>query len=207
MSAPVDPEVRVDAKQRMIEATIEELDARGPTQLRLKRIAQQAGVSQSLVNTHFGGREGLIAAAIAQRYPMIMEGILDRFAEVMGEVETREQLAAALRTIAFDTLSGDRQVTRHVRLTALAIAEHNEEASQIVDAVQQHASATIIATATPFAEKGLLAPGLTPVTFCCFWYTLLFGQVIVDSDPNFEAQAEDWVVLVDLLIDATLCPE
>ena len=200
-----DPATQKDAKQRMIEATIEELDSRGPTQLRLKRVAQQAGVSQSLVNTHFGGREGLIAAAIAHRYPKIMDGILHRFADVMAGVGTREEFAAALRTIALDTLSGDRQVARHIRLTALAIAEHNDEVSSIVDEVQQQASATVIQTVTPLAEQGLLAPGLTAVTFCCFWYSLLFGQVIVETDPNFAAEAEEWLVLVEVLINATLC--
>ena len=57
-----------DVARRLIEATIDAIDAHGEAAVRLVEVAATAGVSKSSIYYFFGDREGLISAAEAERY-------------------------------------------------------------------------------------------------------------------------------------------
>jgi AcrR family transcriptional regulator len=108
------PPAGSDARQRLLDAARSRLDAGDLDAASTRELAAAAGVSHSLVNYHFGGRSGLVAAAIALRispHEVIAvstddRGVLDlerlarAFVEVWESPATREPLVAFAREAA-----------------------------------------------------------------------------------------------------------
>lgn len=57
-----------DGRHRLVEATIVAIAEVGPGSVHPNELCRELGLSKSLVNFHFGGRDGLIAEALAVSY-------------------------------------------------------------------------------------------------------------------------------------------
>ena len=101
---------RFEAAATIVEAALEQLAERGPAAVRPQEICEQQGLSKALVNYHFGGRDGLIAEAMALGY--------ERY------VEELESAARDAGSDPFDRLMAwiDRQVAWTTRNPGLAAA-------------------------------------------------------------------------------------
>lgn len=68
--APSRPRVapRADPRDLILGAAVEHLAKRGPAGVHPKEICEENGLSKALVNYHFGGRDGLVAEAMALGY-------------------------------------------------------------------------------------------------------------------------------------------
>lgn len=103
-----------DARQRLLSSARAHLEAGDLEETSTRMLAAEVGLSHSLVNYHFGGRDGLVAAAIALRiapHHVIAASTdsrgdldLDRLAHALVEVwerpESREPLVAFAREAA-----------------------------------------------------------------------------------------------------------
>jgi len=59
---------RASARQRMLDAAVRRIAREGIDEVRIARIARDAGVSPSLVHYHFASREALLAEALEHSY-------------------------------------------------------------------------------------------------------------------------------------------
>ena len=57
---------RVDSEQKLIDAAAEMLGEVGPRAMSVRGIAERAGVNHGLVHHYFGGKDGLLQAAMTQ---------------------------------------------------------------------------------------------------------------------------------------------
>jgi AcrR family transcriptional regulator len=62
-----------DTRQRLVEAARECLLADGHGNLSTRRVADRAGVPLSQIHYHFGGRQGLVLALLAQQNDQLLE--------------------------------------------------------------------------------------------------------------------------------------
>lgn len=60
------PRSRVDSEQKLIDAAAELLGEVGPRAMSVRGIAERAGVNHGLVHHYFGGKDGLLKAAMTQ---------------------------------------------------------------------------------------------------------------------------------------------
>jgi AcrR family transcriptional regulator len=67
-SAPIAAEVRPSARDRILAAAVRRIATEGIDEVRIARIAMDAGVSTSLVHYHFATREALLAEALEYSY-------------------------------------------------------------------------------------------------------------------------------------------
>lgn len=105
-----------DARARLLAAAQRHLEAGDLRRVSSRALAAEAGVSHSLVNFHFGGRDGLLAAAAAVRVAphdaiaasTRADGSLDlqRLATAIVALWEDDEHGEALRRLAVDVASG-----------------------------------------------------------------------------------------------------
>lgn len=118
-----------DARERLLFAAQRHLAAGDLSLCSLRSLAQEAGVSHTLVNYHFGSREGLIAASLALRvapHQVIARAIsadgvvhLDQLFRDLVAVWEHVETAPALHALAGRVLGHDAEAT-----AAKAYLEH-----------------------------------------------------------------------------------
>lgn len=156
-----------DARSRLLAAARRHLESGSLPAVSSRALAAEAGVSHSLVNFHFGGREGLLAAAASVSIAphevvvasMRADGSIDlrRLATSIIAVWEHPQHGAALTALAQDLAGGGARST--------AIADYLERAvcGRLQDALGQERgrAATAAIVGTLFARYVIGVPSFT----------------------------------------------
>jgi AcrR family transcriptional regulator len=176
---------RVDARTAILNATIKVLETSGEASVRLASIAEDAGVAIGLIGYHFGGREGLIEAAQAERYS-------ERTVADLGAVEAG--IAAAkdpddfLGLLAAFTSQAVAQATREGsrmrRVALLGSAFGRPELLAHYGEVQRDLTDQYERAARTAQDNGLLRSDLDPRAIAVFTQAYALGMVLADIDPN-----------------------
>ena len=182
----------VARRQRIIEATLQELDREGSTQLRLKRVASIADTSIGLIASYFGGREGVIAEANLVRYQRTFDAYLAPIPSDLTIDLDETELRGMITRMIDESMIPTRRELRLELVESIAVAQHNPTAAEAMAAVQLAADKRIMRVAEQFADRGLLADGVTPLAFARFWYSLLFGQVVIEGSSVFMINNDEW---------------
>ncbi|MFM8412782.1 MAG: TetR/AcrR family transcriptional regulator, partial [Alphaproteobacteria bacterium] len=101
---------RFEASATILKAALDDLSELGPAGVHPQEICERCGLSKALVNYHFGGRDGLIAEAMALGYERYVDE-LEAAANAAGR-DPFERLVASI----------DRQVAWTARNPGLAAA-------------------------------------------------------------------------------------
>lgn len=78
-----------DTRSSILIATIEELRARRPDELNLNEMCATLGVRPSLIQYHFGSRNGLITEAVVSSYEFYVEALVARVDAAEPDPEAR----------------------------------------------------------------------------------------------------------------------
>lgn len=71
---PAPPKIpRFEKREALLEAAVDSLAELGPARVQPSDLCERLGLSKALVNYHFGGRDGLIAEAMALGYERYVE--------------------------------------------------------------------------------------------------------------------------------------
>lgn len=121
--APVPTQQRAQATVRAaIEATVDLLERAPEREVTLEAIRRRSGVSQGSLTHHFGGREGLIAAAHVERYGQSCRADEQFLHQLDGVLTDSDRLITTLLGMLDQMLSPERQHGRWLRLSAIAAA-------------------------------------------------------------------------------------
>ena len=180
-------------RDKILEAAAHEIERHGLTQFRVKRVAMEAGISVALLYSYFEDREGLIAATIVHRYRQVLVGNAETFTTPLRDVETVEDLRAALSQMIADAQTPERTEGRLLRIESMSFAQHNLSASAGILAAKEEAGELIVQYVTPLESKGLLAEGVSAIAFARIWYALFFGQIALQGEQNLAISNEDWL--------------
>jgi len=78
-----------DTRTSILLATVEELRSRRPDELNLNEICASLGIRPSLIQYHFGSRNGLITEAVVGAYEFYVEGLAARVDAAPPDPESR----------------------------------------------------------------------------------------------------------------------
>ena len=101
---------RESVRQALIDAGIKLFAERGPDDVSVRELAAHAGVNHGLVHRHFGSKDGLLQATMAQ--------LADNVADSIGPDNPSESLAELLRT----TFGATEEAT-HWRILARSLLD------------------------------------------------------------------------------------
>ena len=195
-------------QDRILEASVRELDEHGVTSYRIKRVAERARVSVSLLYAYFEDREALVAESVVARYRRSVVPAAERFARPLRAAATREELRRALFELIDQSQRPEHARTHRVRLECLAFAQHNARAGAGIEAAQREAGAIVVGAVQPLVDHGLTSPGIDAVSFARLWYALFFGQVSLDGEGHPLAQTPvAWSRSLRALVDVVARPE
>jgi AcrR family transcriptional regulator len=194
-------------RDKILESAALEIERNGLTQFRVKRVASEGGISVALLYSYFSDREDLIAATIVHRFRQVLLGQAEIFTTPLRNVETAEDLRAALRVMIADAQTPERDEGRILRIESISFAHHNLTASAGIAAAKQETSSQIMEIVQPLVDKGLLAEGMSGVAFARIWYALFFGQIALEGEHALSINSESWLTALNVLADSVVRSE
>jgi AcrR family transcriptional regulator len=197
----------VKTRDKILDAAALEIERNGMTQFRVKRVASEAEVSVALLYSYFDDREDLIAMTMVHRYRQVLLGLAEIFTKPLKDVETTEDLRAALKVIIADAQVPERTEARILRIEGISFAKHNPTAMMGIATAKEEASALIMSCVEPLVEKNLLAEGMSGVAFARIWYALFFGQIALEGEHALSIDPDDWLRALHVLADSAIRPE
>jgi AcrR family transcriptional regulator len=123
MPSPVQARAHATIR-RAIDVAADLIDERGEDGVRLQDIVEISGVSAGSLTHHFGSREGLIAAALMERYDRAAQQRARSF-----DIDTSDpaRFAAGMAAMLASSAAGERDAWRSARLRALSHSRRRPE--------------------------------------------------------------------------------
>lgn len=84
-------------KQQLIDATLKSIELYGLQNTTIMTISRFAGMSSGIISHYFGGKQGLIEAAVRHLLELLKQGLLRRLREA-GNVAPRDRLMMIVET-------------------------------------------------------------------------------------------------------------
>lgn len=185
-----------DTRQRLLEAAITALEEGGESGVRVDEIAAAANITKPSLYHFFGSRDGLIAAAQAERFQRLMMTGLDTALELVRTAPSREAFVALFPAILGIGAGPEGIERRRERAAVLGSAATRPalaaEVQRVLrDAVDQLAEFTTIGT-----ERGLIDTAFDPDAIALWWFSVLAARHLVEvaDDERLTAQWEEMTI-------------
>ena len=167
-------------RDRLLEATIDAIDAGGEAAVSVDEIAKTAGVTAPTIYNHFRNRDGLIAAAQAERFDRWIGEDFDTLSSVIDGIRTREQLVEILGFLLGAFVDPERSNLRVRRVSALGSAIGRPELKAIVIEKFVELCTRMAEVIRPLQERGIIRPDLDLLTFSAWFTGAVTGRVFIE---------------------------
>lgn len=179
----------------VIEATIKAIEAHGEASVRIDDILQETGISKGSLYHHFGGREGLIAAARVMQFSRFVAEDAQNIRETLTKTTTLEEFVAATSALVQTGNSAERERARHNRLSVIASSYGRPDLRESL-ALQQHSHTETIADAVRYGQKmGWIRTDIDARAVAVFVQGYNLARVLLDLDTE-PVTTEDWEQVV-----------
>lgn len=177
--------------ERVLEAAIDAIEAGGEASLRLDAVARAAGITKPSIYYFFGDREGLVAAAQAERYRRsLLQGLVDAI-ELTRRAASREEFESLLPIfvdMVMDPMSAHRRGQRmQVLGSAVSRPKLTEE---VVAATERARELTTELVRLPF-DRGWATSAFEPDVIAMWWLSNTQGRHLFDLLGD-EQMHEQW---------------
>lgn len=179
----------------VIEATIKAIEAGGEAGVRIDDILQETGISKGSLYHHFGGREGLIAAARVMQFSRFVAEDAETIRNTLTKTTTYEEFLAATSMLIQVNNSVEREHARHNRLSVIASSYGRPELRKSL-ALQQHLHTETIAEAARYGQKmGWVRSDVDARAIAVFVQSYNLARVLLDLDTE-PISTEEWEKVV-----------
>ncbi len=189
----------------LIEATIEELETRGESGLRLDAVLNESGASLGSLYHHFSNRDGLIDAARVTQFKRITAADLDLVCSTLSDAQSLEDLINRFCFATLCSLSEERADIRFERIAMLAGAGTRPSLRSGISVEQNAATDRLAECLDGLAQRGVIAQGKDLRTIAVFMQSFILGQVLTDLDTQ-ETPTSSWVNVVGQALRGILNP-
>lgn len=202
----VDRPTRSDGREtmeRLIVFAEKELLEMGPVKFQLSRVLEEAGISKSSAYHHFGGRDGIIAAAeMHSVFKKIEEN--NKVIRLFVEAAPANQSATEFLRLLVTTSGNDEgRSARRKRAATVVAAQDNAPLAQLVGETQLEGARFLAETLQTVQDRGWISPTIPLLGIAHWILTSVFGRVLVDyiDDPASDEVWEQafWASLCALL--------
>jgi AcrR family transcriptional regulator len=189
----------------VIEATVGALESGNEADVRIDEILAKTGISKGSLYHHFGGREGLIAAARVVQFSRFVEEDSEVIREQLTRTTSLEEFLAAVRQLTDIVNTIERQRARFSRFSAVSSAYGRPELWEAL-AFQQHKHTEAIADAIRYGQShGWVRNDLDARAIAVFVQGYSLSRVLgdLDTDPISD---DNWNNVVRAAISSFLSP-
>jgi len=202
MPSPVQARARVTIRAA-IEAAADLIDECGEDGLRLQDVVARSGVSAGSLTHHFGSREGLVAAALMERFDRAAQARARTFGI---DASDPARFSAGVSAILASSAAGERDAWRFARIRALSYARHRPELrAELVKSFAGLARdmADRVAVGRPGLHDG---QPVGPLTMVVFSESYSAGR-IVDTLFGDPLPMEEWAALFAHMVRGFVAPQ
>lgn len=190
-----DRRTRADGREtaeRILKFADTELAENGLVNFNLDRVIEKSGVSRSSVYHHFGGREGVIAAAETRA---LISELYEGFKEmdlVLASVATGEEAFALIELGLSMSGSTEQKSTRERRISTLAMSRTIPAVRDTLSQRQADGTMEFAHLIRMLKERGLFDPVEPVEGIAHLIQSMLLGRILVDilEDP---AEEDAWL--------------
>ena len=175
----------------VIEAAIRAIEAGGEASVRIDDILQETGISKGSLYHHFGGREGLIAAARVTQFSRFVAEDAARVREALLKTTSLAEFISVTSAMVEIGSAAERETARLNRLSVISSSYGRPELRDAL-ALQQHTHTETIAEAIRYGQaKGWLRNDVNPRALSVFVQGYNLARVLLDLDTE-PVSTKDW---------------
>lgn len=185
-------------RDRLIAATLELIDQRGTTEVKINDVVERAGTTTGSLYWFFKNRQHLINSALAERYVAHMRMVVDRIAEV---AQSSDEPIPLLATATFDVSEKTRVDARHRQIRALADALEDPDLGREIAQIQRE----FLKQATTLIERaqaaGQVRTDLDAYSLALFSQSVTIGLAVADLSPDLMPDPQKWWYLTKVFLE------
>lgn len=169
------------SRDRLLEATIEIIDGEGEVAVRVDRVADMAGVTKPSIYHFFRDREGLVVAALTERYRRSVTHSMSSISlDVVLECDSQADFVALLRQAIDESFSPEAVSRRRLRVQVLGSAAARPELQASIRDVHRRTVADLAKVLGYGQKRGWLSTDFPSASLAEWWYSLIFGRHLVE---------------------------
>ena len=174
--------------------------------VKVRDIASEAGVTYASLYHFFGDRDGLIAAAQAERYKRSLLIIKETFAPELQKCRNRREFKAFCRRSLEVILSDERATRRMTRTNVLGASQTRPQLKEQIAEAQRAVNKQLADMFRSAQLKGWIRPDLELETFFGWYSGLITSRVLIEIDPEHN-NAKLWDSLTIEAILQAICAD
>lgn len=169
----------------VIESAIRAIESGGEASVRIDDILQETGISKGSLYHHFGGREGLIAAARVTQFSRFVSEDAQQVREALLKTKSVEEFITVTSSLVEIGSSAERERARLNRLSVISSSYGRPELRDAL-ALQQHTHTETIAEAIRYGQaNGWIRSDVDARALSVFvqGYNLARALLDLDTEP------------------------
>jgi AcrR family transcriptional regulator len=167
-------------RERILEAAIAAIESGGEASLRVDAIAESAEITKPSIYHFFGDRDGLIAAAQAERYRLSVVSGLDQAIALTRAATSRDEFEALLPVFVDVAMDSIGALRRAERIQVLGSAVSRPKLTiEIIEATKRAVSLTSELLAIAI-HRGWITPTYSEDAIALWWLSLTMGRHLFD---------------------------
>lgn len=179
-------------RSRLVDATIDAIDAGGEAAVRLRDVAAAVGIAQPSIYHFFATRERLIEAAQGVRWQRDMEPMVEFFRGALSSATNADEFLKAARATLHRVYRPDRWASRRKRFNVLAGVGARPELREVIAASQRRVDDAIAEIFRHAQERGWMRGDVDAVMFAAWTVGQVNGRIFVEIDAdNYDLDAWD----------------
>lgn len=185
--------------QRIVEATIDAIEAKGEAGVRLVEVAEVAEVSKTLIYHYFGDREGLIAAAEAARYLRMVTPGIEQAAKFVESCSTPAEWTEFVTGVYRVGTSAAGSKRRSARFQILGSAVSRPRLRAAVVEANNTSVVELAAVLDRAQERGLMGRRLSGFAISVWLQGLMLSRHLAEITDDV-AQEDAWDAVTAVVV-------
>ena len=187
---PPPPQRRSPSARRVLEATIDAIDAGGETAVRVQEIADAAGVQIPVLYRYYGSRDGMIQAAQVERLGRALDRELLEVKAAVRSATTATQFRALLDVVLASLDSIERRDLRWKRVNVIGSTYGRPALAAAVSKLQSRAVLGIADALRHPQQSGWLRQDLDLEAFASWFAGQTLGRILIElGDSGIDESA------------------
>jgi AcrR family transcriptional regulator len=182
------------AAERILEAAKSEIDERGVLGFRVLEVSEKAKAAVPLIYRHFGGRNGLVAAALADQFESIMTEEISRVHEAIAQSPSLS-IDELLEFLPLPSRRPEAVSIRWKRLSVMATARELPELQVRLAEAQMRINDAFEQVITEALQKLRTPVPVNPRALSLLFQSMVIGFTINDLDSARQVSNDDFANL------------
>lgn len=197
------PKTSHPTRDRLIATMVELLDGSDPEHITAEQVLTVSGVSKGSLYHHFEDFENLLEAALIARFSVNVDATIDALSQLLGTVNSREDLLAALRVINTYNQAQDRASFRLERARAAGLTYSSPRFHTALGLEQQRLTEAFTDLFIEAQNKGWMSAEIDARAAAVFVQAYTVGRVVDDISPE-KVDPDAWISLVMNVVDKAI---